>query len=148
MVDGHWLPAQDGDPRARWLFRRHYSRSVYRDGRDPVLFVGPGEKMVLLTVDCLALWVWRRFLDDSGQTGVNCAVFRNEGPVLSSVLVAEADRIAWGRWPGERLYTHVDPHRTRPKRDPGRCFRRAGWRPCKTTKRGLVVLEVLPEWVA
>jgi hypothetical protein len=31
---------------------------------------------------------------------VNCAVFRNEGPVLSSDLILEAEELAWGRWPG------------------------------------------------
>jgi hypothetical protein len=30
------------------------------------------------TGDADALFVWRKFIDDSGQQGVNCAVFRNE----------------------------------------------------------------------
>ena len=46
-----------------------------------------------------------------GETGVNCAVFRNEGPVRSSELIMAADAVAWLRWPGERLYTYVDCRR-------------------------------------
>ena len=86
ILDCHWLPVKDGDPRAAALYRRHYSCYQYADNRraDPsnrnrFLIVGPGEKMVLMTVDCSALFVWRKFIDKSGQAGVNCAVFRNEG---------------------------------------------------------------------
>ena len=140
----HWLPVKDGDPRARALYRRHYSCRQYADGRKPVLFVGPGEKMVLMTVDCAALWVWRRFMDASGQQGVNNAVFRNEGATLSSALVTEACELAWLRWPGERLYTYVNAEKIRHKRDPGRCFVRAGWRQCGMTQGGLLVFEMLP----
>jgi hypothetical protein len=91
------------------------------------------------------LFVWRKFIDDAvpKQEGVNCAVFRNEGAGLSSRLIMAADDLAWYRWPGERLYTYVDPKRTRHKRDPGRCFIRAGWRPCGWTKGGLRILECL-----
>lgn len=66
IVDTLWLPVLDGDARARALHRRHYSRYHYRDGRQPKLFCGPGEKMVLLTPDCSGVFVWRKFIDDSG----------------------------------------------------------------------------------
>lgn len=146
MIDGYWLASADGDPRATALYRRHYSAKRYADGRRALKFTGPGEVMVLLTPDCRALWVWRveRYRRD-GQAGVNCAIFRNEGSILSSLLVTEADRLAWARWPGERHFTFVDASKTRHKRDPGRCFRKAGWRPCGLTKGGLVILERLPE---
>ena len=49
-VEGHWIGIKDGDPRGLGLFRQHYSARRYRDGRRRSLFVGPGEKMVLLTV--------------------------------------------------------------------------------------------------
>ena len=83
--------------------------------------------MVLMTLDCDALFVWRKFIDDSGERGVNCAVFRNEGPILSSTLILEAEQLAWGRWPGERLYTYVDARKIR-STNPGYCFLMAGWR--------------------
>lgn len=63
-----WRQSRDGDPSGLALYRRHYSRRRYADGRDPALFVGPGEKTVLLSHDDDALFVWRRFIDASGQT--------------------------------------------------------------------------------
>lgn len=148
MPGSPWTVARDGDADCRAIFHRHYSHRPYADGRDPKLFVGPGGKLVLVTPDLRALFVWRRFLDDAKdgtglrQSGVNCAVFRNEGGGLSSDLILAAEPFAWDRWPSERrLYTYVDPRKTRHKRDPGRCFRRAGWSPCGETRGGLVILE-------
>lgn len=141
-VSEHWRLSRDGNDDARAIFDRHYSRYVYADGRKPKLFVGPGEKMVLVTEAGDALFVWRRFINASGAKGVNCAIFRNEGPVLSSVLIREADALAWKRWPGERLYTYVNP---RAVRGDGACFKHAGWRRCgRTAKRRHVVLEHYP----
>lgn len=128
-----WIALRDGDPDARELFRRHYSHRPYADGRDPSLFVGPGEKLVMMTPDGRALWVWRKFICADGQQGVNCAVFRNEGPQLSSDLIRSADAIADARWPGERHYTYVNPRRVA-SRNPGWCFMVAGWRRCGTTR--------------
>lgn len=142
-LEGHWLPAKDGDERALALYLRHYSARAYRDNRPRRLFVGPGSKMVLMTADCRALFVWRKFIDNSGQTGVNCAVFRNEGPILSSTLIREACELAWRRWPGERLYTYVNPDRIE-SQNPGYCFLKAGWRRCGYTKGGLHILELFP----
>lgn len=42
--------------------------------------------------------------------------------------------------PAEPLETEVDPTKTRHKRDPGRCFRRAGWT-VTGERRGLVILR-------
>ena len=141
---GHWYSAADGDSRARAIFDRHYSRIHYKDGRKPKLFVGPGEKMVLLTSDCKALFIWRKFISGDGQTGVNCAVFRNEGPVQSSELIRQACELAWQRWPGERLYTYVDAASVQ-STNPGYCFKMAGWQACGQTKvNKLLILECLP----
>lgn len=141
---GAWYPAKDGDSRARALFDRHYSRYRYADGRKPKLFVGPGEKMVLLTSDCTALFVWRKFISGDGQQGVNCAIFRNEGTIQSSQLILQAMELAWSRWPNERLYTYVDGKAVK-SCNPGYCFKKAGWRKCGETKtHGLTILEILP----
>lgn len=135
-----WVPAKDGDQAAYAFFRRHYSaRKTIPKIRQ---FVGPGEKLVLVGFMIPALFVWRKFIDDSGQKGVNCAVFRNESPIRSSRLIHEADNIAWQKWPGERLYTTVSPTSIR-STNPGFCFLKAGWRKCGATKSGLVVLECL-----
>lgn len=137
---GHWLEFKDGHPAAVALYDRHYSA---RELADRKLILGPGSKVVLLTRDRSALFAWRKFIDDSGQEGVNCAVFRNEGVVLSSGLIREAMAIAWSKWPGERLYTFVDPDKvTSP--NPGYCFLMAGWKRCGVTAKGLVILEAFP----
>ena len=75
-----------------------------------------------------------------GQPGVYCPVFRNEGPVRSSDLIRAAMELAWFRWPGERLFTYVDPGLVR-STNPGYCFLMAGWRKCGRSGRGLVLLE-------
>lgn len=128
-----WIQVKDGDATARSIFDRHYSRTRYKDGRKPKLFVGPGQKMVLLTSCARALFIWRKFISDNGQEGVNCAVFRNEGAGLSSDLVRQADAVADNRWSGERHYTYVAPNKVE-SRNPGFCFIKAGWRKCGITK--------------
>jgi hypothetical protein len=138
--DEPWRMVKDGNRTALDLYLRHYSCYHYKDGRERKLFCGPGEKLVLLTVDDTALFVWRKFIDGSGQKGVNCAVFRNEGEAKSSSLIIEAVKIARKRWPGERLYTYVNRRRIK-STNPGYCFIMAGWQKCGLTKGGLVILE-------
>lgn len=141
-----WTAVRDGDDVARALFDGHYSRSHYRDNRHPRLFVGPGEKTVLLTADLSALFVWRRFHDASGQQGVNCAVFRRlpTCSIQASALILDAERWAARRWPGQRLYTYVDAHKVQSP-NPGYCFKQAGWQFCGITQRHqLHILAKLP----
>jgi hypothetical protein len=140
----YWFHAKDGDEFCREVFHRHYSFRRYKDGRDPKLFVGPGEKQVLLTANGDALFVWRKFKSGDGQDGINCAVFRNESDVLSSTLILDAESVAASRWPGERLFTYVNPRRIQ-SYNPGFCFKQAGWQSCGTTKwNKLSILEKLP----
>ena len=148
-----WVGVHDGDPRAFAIMRRHYTFQAYADGRrqnpsnpNRFLFAGPGEKMVLITPDCLALFVWRKFINKSGQDGVNCAVFRNDGPYLSSELINQAEVLAAARWPGERAYTYVNAKNIQ-STNPGYCFLCAGWKKLAITSksRGLIILEkILP----
>lgn len=135
-----WYLSKDGDLTLLALYERHYSAYHYRDGRIRRLFCGPGEKIVLRTKRGDAGFVWRNFIDQSGQRGVNCAFFRNEGAFLSSDLIRQADSIADHIWPGRRHYTYVNPKAVR-SRNPGYCFSRAGWSRCGATKGGLIVLE-------
>lgn len=149
------LPAVPGwhrvwrrDPRALALADRHYSRQSH--GSDQ--FMPPGRVLVLLTADGLAVWGACENLDPAGGRRWRVTIFRNEGPMLSSDLVraaTEKTRAHWiaryGGLPGP-LETEVDPRKTRRKRDPGRCFRRAGW-VVVGRRRGLVVLRA-PEATA
>lgn len=90
-----------------------------------------------------ALFVWRKSIRDDGQRGVCCAIFRNESPQRSSDMILEAERLAWAKWPGQRLFTHVDPRRIRSS-NPGCCFLKAGWRRCGVSGRGFLIFEKLP----
>jgi len=94
------------------------------------------------------------------------STFRNESDVLSSDLIREAVGITrndFGELPPLGMVTFVDTKKTRKKRDPGRCYRKAGFIParcpahypekvvdclsCKSmTKGGLFALQYLPEF--
>ena len=141
-ISGNWFQVKDGDKTALEMYERHYSCYKYADGRERKLFCGPGEKIVLLTKNNDALFVWRKQLfDKSGQEGVNCAVFRNEGGICSSLLIKEAVEIANRKWCNERLFTFVNKDKIR-STNPGYCFIKAGWRKCGRTKKGLIILEL------
>lgn len=127
--------SRDGNPVGLALYRRHFSRH----GREPALFVVPGEKTVLLSHEDDALLVWRRFIDASGQQGVNCAVFRNGSPHLALAMILNAETSATERRPGDRLYTYVSARRIR-SADPGYYFKWIGWYRFGMTRGGLVVL--------
>lgn len=137
----NWEVVRRSDARARALADRHYSRQSPGTRE----FMASGRTLVLLGPG--AVWGAIENLDPVGQLRWRVSVFRNEGPILSSVLVREATELTRTWWavhyrgePGVPLQTEVDPKRTRAKRDPGRCFRRAGWRHVDT-RRGLVILE-------
>lgn len=150
-----WWLTKDGDRACLELYERHYSAHRYQDGRRRRLFCGPGDKVVLRTVDADAFFVWRRFKDDCldartglQQAGINCAAFRNEGTARSSDLIRQADAIADCLWPDCRHYTYVDEKGIKSGL-PGRCFLAAGWRYVRIggrrarTKSGLLILERL-----
>ena len=142
----NWRLSNRFDPRAVAVADRHYNRQ--RPGSPQ--FVPPGRCLVLLTENADALWVtswpFAEFTRHAWAGAWVCSCFRNEGPVLSSVLIREAvgiTRWRYGNPPAEGFVTFVDRSKTRRKRDPGRCYRRAGWVPAGETKGGLVAL-VLP----
>lgn len=146
--DGHWTPTTRTDVRARDLADRHYSRQTI-GARD---FMASGRTLVML-VENWAVWGVIENLDPVGALRWRCSIFRNEGPVLSSALIREATDRTYAYWrahygglPPVGLTTEVDPAKTRHKRDPGRCFVKAGWtrRPGLVGKRGLVVLDAPP----
>lgn len=142
-----WTLSHRADPRALPLADRHYNRQ--KPGTPQ--FVPPGRCIVLLTPDADALWVsswpFAEFVKHAWAGAWVCSCFRNESPHLSSELIREAVAATRYRWPvPERgMVTFVDPEKTRRKRDPGRCYRRAGWQPVGETQGGLVALQILPD---
>lgn len=144
-----WHRTWRADPRAAAIADRHYSRK--RPGT--AQFAPPGRCFVLVTADADALWVtsWQR--PEYTEHGLGdvwlCTIFRNESAGLSSELIREAlaaTRAAWGDPPTGGTATFVDAGKVRRKRDPGRCFLRAGFhRLDRLTKdRGLVILRLPP----
>lgn len=137
-MGGRWHAVDRCDVRARRLADRHYSRQ----SPGAVDFMAAGVTLVLLT-DCeRAVWGAIENLDPAGAPRGRVSIFRNEGAGLSSDLIREAtDRtyVYWSKPPRRRpsvpLTTEVDPDRTKRKRDPGRCFIRAGWRVVDVRRR-------------
>ena len=143
-----WALSNRADPRALPLADRHYNRQKPGSRQ----FVPPGRCLVLLTQAADALWVsgWplAEYVRHAWAGAWICTCFRNESAVLSSELIREgvaATLWAWGAPPPHGMVTFVDAAKVRRKRDPGRCFRRAGFEPCGLTKGGLVALRLTPE---
>jgi hypothetical protein len=134
-----WMVTHDANPDARRLADNHYSRKT----KGARFFCGPGEKLVLITPEKKALFVWRRNkIRWDGQKGIECALFRNEGAGLSSNLIKEAVRLARKKWPGTRLFTYVRPNRIK-STDPGFCFKKAGWKVVGKNKKNYPKLLIL-----
>lgn len=122
------------DPEMSMLADRHYSRRTIGARQ----FCYSGRKLVLRDTagDVLFVWMWP---DDSmrmdGQTGYNCAIFRNESKRRSSEIILEAERHAVEKWGANRFYTYVDPHRIKSP-NPGYCFKIAGYKLIRITLAG------------
>jgi hypothetical protein len=142
-----WLLSTRTDPAARVLADRHYNRQSV-GAQD---FVPPGRCLVLRTDPVDAYWVtswpFAEYVLHRWAGAWVCSAFRNEGPRLSSDLIREAVAATRWRWPDAPelgMVTFVDADKVRRKRDPGRCFRRAGFQPVGYTAGGLVALQLLP----
>ena len=132
-LNRYWYLTKDGDEYCMDLFKKHYSHRPYADGRETKLFCGPGEKIVLRTWECDAMFVWRKYINDAGEEGINCSIFRNESKTKSSTLIQQADEIAFAVWSDRRHYTYVNAEKIK-SANPGYCFKKAGWRECGMTK--------------
>lgn len=144
----YWRLSHRADRNALPLADRHYNRQ--KPGTPQ--FVPPGRCIVLLTSDADALWVsswpFAEYVKHQWAGAWICSLFRNESTVRSSDLIREAvaiTRLIWGEPPTIGMVTFVDTSKVRKKRDFGRCYRRAGWRLCGTTKGGLLALQIAPE---
>lgn len=124
------------DRAALALADRHYNRQTTGAPQ----FAPPGRLLILLTPKADALWVsvHQRHVRHAYPGAWVCSLFRNEDREahLSSALIEEAVACTvwkWGPPPPQGFVTFVNPGKVRPKRDPGRCFLRAGWRVIGTT---------------
>lgn len=148
-----WTRSWRADPEVRPLADRHYNRQKIGAKQ----FAPPGRALVLKRAD--AFWItsypFAQFVRHRWAGAWVCSAFRRERDLpgydpetLSSELIREAvaaTRWFYGRPPPLGMVTFVDATKTRAKRDPGRCFRRAGFVEVgRTETDDLVVLQMFP----
>lgn len=143
-----WRLSHRFDPAAAVLADRHYNRRKIGSPQ----FVPPGRCLVLLSECQQALWVtswpFAEYVKHAWAGAWMNSLFRNEGAGLSSDLIREAVAATlahYGNPPELGMMTFVDAAKTHRKRDPGRCYRKAGFRHVGQTKGGLVALQLTPD---
>ena len=141
-----WHLSHRADRRALPLADRHYTRQKIGSPQ----FVPPGRCLVLLTAKADALWVtswpFADYVRHAWPGAWMCSLFRNESDTLSSRLIREAvavTRWRYGKAPLFSFITFVDEGKVIPKRNPGYCYLKAGWKVCGRTKGGLLALQLL-----
>lgn len=126
----YWERVTKFDVRGCALADRHYSRRKVGSPQ----FMPPGQTIVLLADN--AVWGWWRPHPDSGLVAMNkldgwtCTIFRNEGRLLSSELVLDAElAIAEAGYDcgPDGFLTYVWDKKVRSS-NPGYCFKQAGWK--------------------
>lgn len=142
----HWHLSHRADSKAVEIANRHYNRQKIGTPQ----FMPPGRCLVLWMPGAVwgSSWPLAEYVKHQWGGAWICSLFRNEGAGLSSELITEAvaaTRWFWGEPPSIGFVTFVDRDKTRRKRDPGRCYRRAGWEVVGETKGGLVALSLRPE---
>lgn len=140
-----WRISDRADPEARALADRHYNRQ--KPGTPQ--FVPPGRCLVLVCDKAfwVTSWPFAEYTKHAWAGAWVCSAFRNEGAGLASALITDAVAATRWRWPDvppEGMITFVNRAKVRHKRDPGRCYRRAGFVPCGETKGGLLALRLDP----
>lgn len=126
-----WQVVPKFTPAGARLADGHYSRRTIGSPQ----FMPPGQTLVLLTPDELAVFGWWRPHPSSGIVAMNkldgwtCTIFRNTGPELSSALILEAERMLLERHDcgPDGLLTYVWDRKVA-SANPGYCFKVAGWR--------------------
>lgn len=153
----HWLITDRGDQDVRRLIdgettgtAPHYSRQSPGHPQ----YTRNGDSTVFVTADLRAAWISFRptpgkATRSDGLEAWECALFRNEGALLSSTLIIEAVALTdalWGVRPSDGMITFIKPEAVRSShlkrrgepfaRPPGYCYRMAGWfaPPCKRPK--------------
>lgn len=151
-VSRFWQLSYRADPEAVKIADRHYNRQKIGSPQ----FVPPGRCVVLATPDYDALWVtswpFAQYVKHVWAGAWMNSCFRNESTHLSSEMILEAiavTRSVWPEPPTLGMVTFVDAKKIKKKRDPGRCYRRAGIQHVGFTKAGLwafqLPLDQLPE---
>lgn len=145
-----WQESWKADPLARELADRHYNR--HKVGAPQ--FVPPGRALVLRTPAADAFWItswpFAEYVRHAWPGAWVNSAFRREpeNPDLASELILEAVAATLAHWPDPPtlgMITFVDASKVKHKRDPGRCYLRAGFERIGFTAGGLHALQLLPE---
>jgi hypothetical protein len=143
-----WALSHRFDPGSLPLADRHYNRRKVGSPQ----FVPPGRCVVLRSVCDQALWVtswpFAECVRHAWPGAWVNSLFRNEGAGLSSELIREAiaaTLTVWPEPPALGMITFVNADKVRHKRDPGRCYIKAGFRRVGETKGGLIALQLTPQ---
>lgn len=140
-----WIESHRADAEVVPLADRHYNRQKIGSPQ----FAPPGRCLVLKTPAVDAFWItswpFAEYVKHAWAGAWVCSAFRNESEHLSSELIREAVAVSRSKWPIPALgmVTFVNAGKVRRKRDPGRCFVRAGFKPCGETKGGLLAFQLL-----
>lgn len=165
----YWHLSHRADLPARLIADRHYNRQKIGTPQ----FVPPGRCLVLINSTQSALWVtswpFAEYVKHAWAGAWVNSCFRNESPTLSSLLIIDAVAATlahYGAPPAHGFISFIDTRKTKRKRDPGRCYLKAGWTyaghrktrdgcprchsgktpwPCGLTKGGLVAMQCKPE---
>ena len=142
-----WRLSHRADYAAVEIANRHYNRQ--KPGTPQ--FVPPGRCLVLL-IPGAAVWVtswpFAEYVKHAWPGAWINSCFRRESGPLASELIREAIAITrhqWGEPPSLGIVSFVDADKVRHKRDPGRCYLKAGFRRVGETKGGLLAFQLRPD---
>lgn len=143
-----WHLSNRADPKVVPLADRHYNRQKIGSPQ----FAPPGRCLVLKTDPIDAFWItswpFAKYVRHAWAGAWVCSAFRNEGAERSSELIREAVACTlhvFGAAPDLGMITFVDASKVRRKRDPGRCYLRAGFEQVGKTRGGLIALQLRPD---
>lgn len=143
-----WRESWRADPEGRDVADRHYNRQKVGAAQ----FVPPGRCLVFMA-DGPALWVtswpFAEYVQHAwAGAWVNSTFRREGGDMLASDLIraaVAATRAVWPEVPELGMVSFVDTEKVRHKRDPGRCYRKAGFHHVGWTKGGLMAWQLLED---
>jgi hypothetical protein len=142
-----WTISYRADPLAVGIADRHYNRQ--KPGTPQ--FVPPGRCLVLLSDQAVWVtsWPFPEYVKHAWPGAwINSSFRREGGSMIASEMILQA--VAATRWhfresPSLGMVTFVDGSKVRRKRDPGRCYLRAGFKAVGETKGGLLAFQMLPD---
>lgn len=141
-----WTLSHRFDPAAVTIADRHYNRQKVGTPQ----FVPPGRCLVLLAGPALWVtsWPFAEYTKHRWAGAWVNSLFRREGGPRASELIREAvsaTRWYFGETPDLGMVSFVNAAKVRHKRDPGRCYLRAGFERDGETEGGLLAFRMRPE---